>query len=507
MKEWSTALPTLVTFAPLLGILALLLLPNQRVVVHRLVAWVSSVLTLALAVCLYAHFDPAASGMQMAVSVPWFTISMPQFQLEWVFHYAMGVDGLSMPLVLLTAVVTVLAVAASRYVRKRLRTYYMLLLLLQTGMLGVFLANNYFLFFVFFEVTLVSLFFLVGLWGYLGREKAANHFLLYNGLGSGFLLISMVGAMVLGRSLQYDEVAKKIEYMLNAPEVHPVLETLSWVTLISLLIAFAIKLPVFPFHSWMLRVHVEAPIPAVMIHSGVLLKMGAYGMIRFGLGWFPDQMREVAGWLAVLGLVNILYGAVLAFVQKELKRVLAYSSVSHMGIILFGLASLNGTGLQGAVFQAVSHGLISALLFFLVGSLYERTRTTELDELGGLAKAMPVFSGILMVAAMALLGLPGLSGFISEFLAFLGLFETRPVLTSVGALGLVLAAAYTLRALLKTTFGPLKARLVAEGDLVPGETVPMLSLTALIVLIGVWPAVLGDPMQETLKVIVSKIGG
>jgi NADH-quinone oxidoreductase subunit M len=506
MKTWMMALPTLVTFTPLLGVLALLFLPKQRTVYHRRAAFAAALLTLLLALCMYAQFDHEKLGMQMAMSLKWFHIPLPGG--EWKIQYSMGVDGLSMPLVLLTAVVTLLAVSASRFIRKRTRDYYLLLLLMETGMTGVFLSTNFFLFFVFFELTLVALYFLIGYWGYLGREKAANYYLLYNGLGSGLMLVSMVGLLYVAGSLDFDDVRQRLSEILPFMHDYPAKDRVFiWLMFLGLLAAFAIKLPVFPFHSWMLRVHVEAPTPVVMIHSGVLLKIGAYGMIRFCAEWFPPFIRETAGWLAILGLVNILYGGVLAFVQKELKRVLAYSSVSHMGIVLFGISALNGVGLQGAVFQAVSHGLISALLFFLVGSLYERTRTTELDELGGLAKAMPVFSGILMVASMALLGLPGLSGFISEFLAFLGLFKTRPVVTAVGSLGLVLAAAYTLRALLKTTFGPLKERFASGSDLTPGESVPMMALVALIVLIGVYPAALGGPMQETLQVIVSKIGG
>ncbi|SEM79506.1 complex I subunit 4 family protein [Lihuaxuella thermophila] len=509
MKVITAWLPTLITFLPLIGVPVILCLPRKQTGWHRLAAMLATLPSLLLAGYMYALFEAGQKGMQWFQSFVWFRIPIPDPQVEpWVFHYSMGADGLSMPLVLLTCIVSTLAAAASLYIKERTREYYILLLLLQTGMAGVFLSANFFLFFIFFEITLISMYFLIGIWGYLGKEKAANHFLLYNGLGSGFLLFALVGLLLLSGNLDYGVIQQNMAQLMAHPElVNGPVKTMVWAIFVSLMIAFAIKLPIFPFHSWMLRVHVEAPTPVVMIHSGILLKMGAYGLIRFGLGIYPAFMKEVATLLVILGLVNILYGAILAFVQKELKKVLAYSSVSHMGIILLGIGSLSGVGLQGAVFQAVSHGLISALLFFLVGSLYERTKTTELDELGGLAKSMPLFSGILLVAAMALLGLPGLSGFISEFFAFLGLFKVKPVMAAVGTLGLILAAVYTLRAVLKTTFGPMKQRFVKLTDIHPRETVPMLVFVGLIVLIGVYPDVLGRPMQETLELIVSRIGG
>src|SRR5690606_37384784 len=336
------------------------------------------------------------------------------------------------------------------------------------------------LFFLFFEVTLVTTFILIGYWGYVHRERAANWFLLDNGLGSAIMLLAFIGILVL---FQTPEFSKMQEAVLAGQ--NPNISEIQWLIFAGIIIAFGIKLPLFPFHSWMVRVHAEAAPSVVMIHAGVLLKMGAYGLIRFGAELFPVQLKESAVLLAILGLINILYGAILAFVQRDLKRVLAYSSISHMGIVLLGIASLNIAGLTGAVFQTVSHGFIAALLFFLIFSLTERTGTTRIDELGGMAKAMPVLSGLLLAAGMALLGLPGMSGFISEFLAFLGLFKSEPVLAAVGALGLILAAAYTLRAVLRTTFGPLSGHWEKLTDVRPAESAPMLVLLGLIILIGV----------------------
>ena len=291
---------------------------------------------------------------------------------------------------------------------------------------------------------------------------------------------------------------------------------MKWTVFIMLLVAFGIKLPIFPFHTWMLKVHTEAPPAVVMIHSGILLKMGAYGLIRFGILFFPAEAQQWAWVLALLGVINIVYGAILAMVQKDFKLVLAYSSISHMGIVLLGLAAFNISGLQGAVFQLISHGLISALMFLLVGSIYERTETTQLDRLGGLAQNIPFISGILLIAGMASLGLPGLSGFISEFLAFLGLFETHRVYAIVGTLGIIFAAVYVLRGVLNITFGPKQPSLLQQGmrDARFIEAVPMITLVAFILLLGVYPSVLSQPLQQTIgsldqliHSVAGKIGG
>jgi len=277
--------------------------------------------------------------------------------------------------------------------------------------------------------------------------------------------------------------------------------------LLALLVAFGVKLPIFPLHTWMLRVHVQAPPSIVMLHSGILLKIGAYGLIRFGMGIFPEQFTSIAWLLATLGVVNLLYGAFLALIQKDFKMVLAYSSISHMGIVLIGVGALNEAGIQGAIFQVVSHGLISALLFFLVGIFYERFHTSEITKLGGMAKGMPITAGFLLAGAMASLGLPGMSGFVSEFMAFLGLFDAMPVLAAVGCLGIILTAVYLLRAVLGMTFGKAHREFTGVSDIRSFEWAPVLVLVTLIVLIGVYPSVLSEPLQATLETIMLGLGG
>jgi NADH-quinone oxidoreductase subunit M len=506
MTVWN-GLPTWVTFSPLLGMLVLLFIPRQQ---NQWLKWVGMAGTLPpliLALTMFAQFDPQTQGVQFAQNVSWIHIPLPQSS-GWTLSYAMGADGLSIPFVVMTTIIAALAAVGSMYIKERLKSYFLLFLLLEIGMLGVFLARDLFLFFLFFEVTLVATFFLVGIWGYMERERAANQFLLYNGLGSALMLLAFVGLMFVFGTLNLDQLLVRTSQLFAHPEwIQGPAKPVIWGIFLCILVAFGIKLPAFPFHTWMLRVHVEAPPAVVMIHSGVLLKMGAYGLIRFGVDLFPPLVHQMATFLAVLGLVNILYGAALAFVQRDLKRVLAYSSVSHMGIILFGIAALNFSGLQGAVFQAVSHGFISALMFLIVAALYERTGTTMIDEMSGLAKAMPVLSGVLLAGGLALLGLPGMSGFVSEFLAFLGMFKQNPVIAGIGALGLILAAAYTLRAVMAASFGPFLDRWERLTDTKAVETVPMLVLLGMIIAIGVYPQMLGEPMQTTLQMIVNRIGG
>lgn len=497
-------------FSPLLAIVVLAFVPKQQVGAIKLIGILGTLLPLILSLWTFGSFNYGTANLQFVEKHDWISIPIGLAQTGAVFtfdiNYELGVDGISMPMIVLTAIIGTLAAIASWQIKKRLKEYFILFHLLLIGMLGVFAADNLFLFFIFFELTLVPMYFLIGIWGYGERERAANKFLLYNGIGSGIMLLAFIVIFIVMHTLNINQIAT----ILATPE-HPVAAALSpairFGLFLALFIAFAIKLPVFPFHTWMLKVHVQAPPSIVMIHSGILLKMGAYGLLRMGIGFFPEQAYHFSTWMAILGIINILYGAVLAFVQKDLKMVLAYSSISHMGIVLLGFASMNTIGFQGAMFQVVSHGFISALLFFLIGVIWDRTQTSMISELGGLAKSMPFVSGILLAGGMASLGLPGMSGFISEFFAFLGLFGRQPVLATLGALGIVLTAVYLLRAILRTTFGPTPDRFTGLADAQPMEVIPMVVLLGFIILIGVYPAILGNPLQQTLKTIVPIVTG
>lgn len=535
---------SLIAFSPLLGVLILLFIPKDRGRWIKIIGVGATFIPLVLAGWLYANFDQNLSAQQFVENYNWITIplnkemeSLSQFKAYYLsFNYSVGVDGLSLPMIFLTALIASMAALASVYIKKRWKTYFILFLILEAGMFGVFMARDLFLFFLYFEVTLVPMFFLIGIWGYLNREKAANKFLIYNGIGSAIMLIAFLilittaGFVVdqneLGTSIYFSgNIGDIIHNLFNNPQSYVTIDqpgnpfflsaAMKWTVFVMLLVAFGIKLPIFPFHTWMLKVHAEAPPSIVMIHSGILLKMGAYGLIRFGILLFPAEAKHWALVLAILGLVNILYGAILAFVQQDFKLILAYSSISHMGLVLLGLAAFNQIGMQGAIFQMVSHGLISALMFLIVGSIYERTETTMIDKLGGLAKVVPFISGILLIAGLASLGLPGLSGFISEFLAFLGLFKTMKVITIISTLGIILTAVYVLRGVLNMTYGPMPGAYSGVRDARLIEAIPMITLVAFILMIGIFPSVLSQPIQQTvvgfdefmLKIMSLKTGG
>ncbi|RSK54231.1 complex I subunit 4 family protein [Bacillus canaveralius] len=500
----SSYLLSALVFSPLLGILVLAFLPKAKETMIKTIGFIATLPALILALVAYFQYRGGADLDRFSVELPWIKFANLPDEYLYAIFYELGVDGFSLIMIVLTAILSTLAAIASIHIKKEWKGYFMLFLLLQTGMLGVFAAENLVLFFIFFEITLIPMFFLIGKWGYFEKEKAAFSFLVYNGLGSAVLLIVIMVLFAKTGTANIDLLSQ----LLDADGPQSLLsEPLKFGLLISLIVAFGVKLPIFPLHSWMLKVHVEAPPSIVMLHSGILLKIGAFGLIRFGMGIFPEQFLQLAPVLAVLGVINLLYGAFLALIQKDFKMVLAYSSISHMGIVLIGLGAANEAGVQGAIFQVVSHGLISALLFFLVSIFYERLQTSHLDNLGGLAKGMPLTAGFLMAGAMASLGLPGMSGFISEFMAFLGLFETNPILAAVGTIGIIMTAVYLLRAVLSITFGKAHREFAGVPDLRTVEMVPVLTLIGLIILIGVYPAVLGGALETTIETIMLGIGG
>ncbi|MCL6456606.1 MAG: NADH-quinone oxidoreductase subunit M [Gorillibacterium sp.] len=527
---------SMITFSPLLGVLILLFIPKENGRILRTIGIAATFIPLILVTWLFTRFNQSTGGFQFAEQLRWIRIPLNKESIQGAtsfmlrFDYHLAIDGLSLPLVFLTALVTAMAAMASVYIKKRWKLFYILFLLLETGMFGVFMARDLVLFFLFFEATLIPVFFLIGIWGYMKREQAAVRFLIYNGIGSALMLISFL-ILIATAGFTGDETGTIFQYsgdiqgimhnLFDNPQAYSSManspfflsEGMKTGLFFMLLVAFGIKLPLFPFHTWMLKVHREAPPSVVMIHSGILLKMGAYGLIRFVFLMLPEQAKHWSSLIAILGLINLVYGAILAFKQKDFKLVLAYSSISQMGIVLLGLAAFNETGITGAIFQSVSHGLISALLFLLVGSIYERTETTELDRLGGLASSIPFISGILLVAGFASLGLPGLSGFVGELLAFLGLFESMKILAVIGTLGILLAAVYMLRAVLKITFGPADANRPVYRDARLAEAAPMIVLVAFILLLGLYPGILSHTLDKTvegfsqhIQTIVTKAG-
>lgn len=523
---------TLIIFTPLIGVILLAFVPNNKVGTIKLISVIVTLIPLIFAIALYAGFDSSIEGMQYVEDINWINIPLGDYlifgDMVLELNYSLGVDGLSMPLILLGAIVASMsAIAAVNMIKKRWKEYFILFFLMQVGLYGVFAAQNLFLFFIFFEISLVTMFFLVGIWGQEKRENAAFTFLLYNGLGSIAMLVAFVAlimnaGLILGEngSAVLTSDISTIIYNLNASDSPYYIiqqftnelplalnDTFLYGIFFALLFAFGIKIPLFPLHSWILKVHYQAPAPMSMILSGVLLKIGVYGLFRMEYAFFPDIANSMATLFIILGIVNLFYGGILAFVQKSLKMVVVYSSISHMGIILLGLGAMNSFGFEGAVFQMVSHGLLSALLFYIVGVIYNRVKTTDFAELGGMSKVMPYTSGILLATALASLGLPGMSGFISEFMTFLGLFEHHAIWAVIGVFGIIITTLYLLRATLNITFGSTVDNLKNVVEVRSTEVIPMVILLGVVILIGVYPSILSDPLQMTLKSLLTGIGG
>jgi len=506
--------PTVLAFSPLLGILVLALLPKDNRRALLAVGFVATLLPLAVALLMMGQFDGSVQAMQFAGSAPWFTLPLPSMLggEGFAFSYTVGVDGLSMALILLTVILSCVVAVGAVHLTERIKGFLMLLLLLETALLGTFVSLNLLQFFLFFELVIVAVYFLISQFGFVERERAGLVFLLYNGIGSLLLLLALLTLLAFTGTLDWHELQGQLQVWAT-DEVFAAMtgidKAFRWGILLALLAAFVIKLPVVPLHSWMIRVNRQAHPLVVMLESGLVIKLGGYGMLRLGFGLFPDLMAELGTVLAVLGLVNLFYGGFLALVQQDLRSVLAYSSVSHMGVVLLGLAAMNASGLQGVVFQLVSHGLLSPLLFYILLVILVRTGTDRLSDLSGLIRVMPVLSGLFLAGAMGYLGLPLMSGFVSEFLAFHGLFHRMPGFAAVGVLGMILTAGYLLRAMQGMTFGPLVERLENSDvrDVRAVESVPAMALLALVFVIGIVPSLLGDPLQSTLQTILLRLGG
>ncbi len=448
----------------------------------RFVALVSSICTMLLtAYIAFFQFNAATPGLQLAHKVDW----IPSLGIS----YHVGVDGLSISLLVLNALLCFVAVIASWKVSERPTMYFVLLQLLQAGVAGVFASQDLLLFFVAWELELIPMYFLIAIWGGARREYAAMKFLLYTLAGSALMLIAFIGLyLVAGNNADMAYILAEKKNVLHGT-------ALQWAELpmfLAIFFAFAIKLPSFPFHTWLPDAHVEASTPISVLLAGILLKMGGYGIIRFNWTLFPELVKDLAPWVMALAVFNILYGAVVAMRQTDMKKLIAYSSVSHMGFVLFGLAALNVAGINAAIFQMVSHGLITAMLFLGVGVVYDRTHTREIDKLGGLAERMPMATFLMMVASLASLGLPGMSGFVAEFMAFLGGFQASPGWATAGAVGVVLTAFYMLFMMQRVYFQAPKPEWAAVTDCSAREALPLMLLGVLVIVLGCYPALLGQ---------------
>jgi NADH-quinone oxidoreductase subunit M len=475
---------TATVFTPIVGMVVVLLLPERWVNGTRAVGVAFTAVALGLSAWALAEFDPGITGaMQLEELHQW----IPSVNV----FYHLGIDGLSMPLFILTTLLSFIAAIASFSIKERIKEYYALYLLLVTGMLGVFVSLDLFLFYVFWEIMLVPMYFLIGIWGGERREYAAIKFFLYTLLGSVIMLLGILALYFTAQPHTFDmlELMRQQGAFLRAFQI---------IVFLAFYVGFAIKVPVFPFHTWLPDAHVEAPTAISVLLAGVLLKMGGYGLLRVSYPILPQGAHWFAWPLAILGVINIVYGSLVAMAQKDLKKLIAYSSVGHMGFVLLGAAAMTPTGLNGAVMQMFNHGIITGALFLLVGVLYDRAHIREINAFSGLAVRVPVYVGIMSFTMFASLGLPGLAGFVSEFLSLVGSFPVFPVLVIISGAGIVITAAYFLWTIRRMFLGALMPRWENLPDINFRELVTVVPLMALMVLIGVYPSILIKLMNPAL---------
>ena len=479
---------------PLVGALTVGLLPRRRPELVFPVALAVSIAPLGAALYVLWNFVAGDASFQFSEHV----VLVESFGISW----SLGVDGISLFMVALTALLFSLSIAASRSINEQVKTYMVLMLILETGVLGVFLSLDLFVFFAFFEIVLIPMYMLISMWGSDNRAYAAMKFVLFTAVGSAFLLVSIVALAIMTgnqmgtfanfdfRNVLQTDLSTATQYWLFA----------------GFAIAFAIKVPLFPFHTWLPDAHTEAPTAGSVILAGVLLKMGTYGFLRFNLTVFPEATVDFAVPLAILAVIGIVYGAAVAIVQPDIKRLVAYSSVSHMGFVVLGIFALTTQGMTGSVVTMISHGLTTGALFLLIGMLYERTHTRRIADYGGLAKIIPIYSGIFLFAVFASAGLPGLSGFVGEFTILIGSYLTLPVLTIIAASGVILAAIYLLWAYERVFTGPVvNPKLEGLRDLGSRELAIMAPLVVLIIALGVYPKPVFERIEPSVGIILERI--
>jgi NADH-quinone oxidoreductase subunit M len=497
---------TLLTFFPLLGVLVLLFIPGDRKEAIRWTTLVTTLVTFGISLWVLTMFNASNVDLQLVAKYNWITVA------GWNIQYHLGVDGLSILLVLLTAFLTPISILSTwTAVEERVKEFMVYFLLLEVGMTGVFLAQDLFLFYIFWEFTLVPMYFLIGIWGGPRRIYAAIKFFLYTMAGSILMLLAILWLGVNGGTFSLPDL---IEQGGIAPR-------LQWWLFLAFTAAFAIKVPMWPLHSWLPDAHVEAPTAGSIILAGVLLKMGTYGFVRFNLPLFPEASLKAAPWIALFATIGIIYGAMVSYAQKDVKKLVAYSSVSHLGFVMLGLFAMNPEGIAGAILQMVNHGISTGALFLLVGMIYEQTHTREIKVYGGLWKITPVFGTIMLIVALSSMGLPGLNGFVGEFTILLGawgagqngIFYFGNVwFAAISALGVIMAAVYILTMFQRMFLGPqgeiveeVKSHGHAIRDLNWREIATVVPLLIFIFWIGLYPAPFFDLMAPAVENLVGML--
>jgi NADH-quinone oxidoreductase subunit M len=499
--EFLTNPLNLVIFFPLVGVLVLLFLPSGKKNLLRWTALLTSLVTFGLSIWMLVLFNKSNPDLQLGLNLPWIQVA------GWNIFYATGVDGLSILLVLLTTFLTPISILSTwTAVEERVKDFMLFFLLLEVGMVGVFLAQDLFLFYIFWEFTLVPMYFLIGIWGGPRRVYAAIKFFLYTMAGSILMLLAILWLGIHQGTFSVPELMAKGGIPANIQ---------LWLFL-AFAAAFAIKVPMWPLHSWLPDAHVEAPTAGSVILAGVLLKMGTYGFLRFNLPLFPQAARQAAPWIALLAVIGILYGAAVSFAQKDIKKLVAYSSVSHLGFVMLGLFALNAQGIQGGILQMVNHGLSTGALFLLVGMIYEQTHTREIAVYGGLWKVTPIFGSIMLVVSLSSMGLPGLNGFVGEFTILLGAWGAgmnngalgSVLFAAFAGLGVIMAAIYILYMFQRMFLGPegsiveeVKKHGHALRDLNWREIVTIVPILVFIFWIGLYP----KPFFELMAPAVEKL--
>ncbi len=496
---------TITTFLPLVGAVALLLhaifrskqsasrekLNNQ----YRWITLLFTVATFLVSLLILVAFDRTVPGAQMVVKTPWIGALGAD--------YHVGVDGISLWLVLLTTFLMPISVLASWHIGKRVCEYMLLMLTLETGMIGVFISWDMFLFYLFFEITLIPMYFLIGVWGAERRIYAAIKFFVYTVVGSLLMLVAIIAIYLYNGGTTFDIVEITQNLHSGATAIPHDVKVWLW---LAFALAFFIKVPLFPFHTWLPDAHVEAPTAGSIILAGVLLKIGTYGLIRFNLPFFPDVSREAAPWVMALAVVGIIYGALVAMVQPDMKKLVAYSSVSHLGFVVLGIFAFTEMGMQGALYQMLAHGISTGALFLCVGIIYERRHTREIAEFGGVATPMPQYSTLFMIISLSSLGLPLLNGFIGEFLILIGTFtsevQNARLFAVLGCLGVILSAVYLLWMLQRVLFGETTKRENAElKDMDGREVAALVPLVVMAIVMGVTPMLFLRASEKSVNAV------
>jgi NADH-quinone oxidoreductase subunit M len=441
---------TIVTFFPLLGVAVLLFIKSEAKNALRWTALITSLITFGISLWILALFDAINPELQLVAKYDWITVA------GWNIQYSLGVDGLSILLMLLTTFLTPISILSTwTAVEERVKDFMLFFLLLEVGMIGVFLAQDLFLFYIFWEFTLVPMYFLIGIWGGPRRIYAAIKFFLYTMAGSILMLLAILYLGIVGSSFSVPELITKLPQLYASGAIDLRTQMLLFLAFTA---AFAIKVPMWPLHSWLPDAHVEAPTAGSVILAGVLLKMGTYGFLRFNIPLFPQAALKAAPWIALFATIGIIYGAAVSYAQADVKKLVAYSSVSHLGFVMLGLFALNTQGMQGAILQMVNHGLSTGALFLLVGMIYEQTHTREIKVYGGLWKITPIFGTVMLIVSLSSMGLPGLNGFVGEFTILLGAFGSLAINNSlyagISAAGVIMAAIYILYMFQKMFLGP-----------------------------------------------------